>query len=199
MNDFFPTSTMKRCPGIVDLYRKGFIMPLWSDLALKTQSNPTDLKYQFADQESKIEFHDPRQRGNYMPSDQYVNFKIVSPWLAETKEDISWLLSPCIWNYNPFDLHIVKGIINFKYVQFTQIQCFLPFIDRSFIIEQGTPMLQILPLSEKNVEIKTHLLSESELKKRKKSNLISFTNSYNKAKASKKKMIEKSTNTKIKT
>ena len=181
MNDFFPTSTLKRCPGIVDLYKKGMIMPLWSDLALKTESNPTDMRYQFADQESKIEFHDPRQRGAYLPSDKYINFKIISPWLAETKENISWLLAPCTWNYNPFNFHIVKGVINFKYVQFIQVQSFIPFTDSSFIIEQGTPLLQIIPLSDREVEIKTHLVDHNDFEKRKKSNIISFTNSYKKA------------------
>ena len=27
-------STMKKCPAIIDLYKTGFIMPLWSDLQI---------------------------------------------------------------------------------------------------------------------------------------------------------------------
>ena len=36
--NFWPTSTMKRCKGIIDFYQNSFTIPLWSDLMLSVEN-----------------------------------------------------------------------------------------------------------------------------------------------------------------
>lgn len=179
-NNFFPTSTMRRCPGIIDLYTKGFIVPMWSDLAIKTSQVHETIEYQFADNRSQIEFHNHQQRGDYLNYKQYNHFKIICPWYVETNEDIDWMMVPCTWNHNPFDYHISLGTMNLHRVPFLNIQCFVPYLDKTFIIEQGTPMIQLVPLSSKPIDLKLHLITPEELDHKRKSNRISFTDSYRK-------------------
>ena len=40
---------MKSCPGLVNLYRKGFVFPLWSDLNVEIMGD--GWRYQFSDEQ----------------------------------------------------------------------------------------------------------------------------------------------------
>lgn len=160
---------MRACPGLIDFYRRGVVFPLWSDLDLLIgpQGDP-HYSYQFADHKSSLHDHSHLQYSGFADIDKYQHIKLVSPWSCYTKESIEWVCSTPFYN-NPTpekDYMNIPGMLNFKYSPGTHIQLFFKRDaqeKRVVSLDFGTPMLICHPLSEKDIEIKTHLLDSSEL------------------------------------
>ena len=49
---FQPETTVKSCPGIIQSITSGFIVPMWSELALEYST--THYKYKFADENENL-------------------------------------------------------------------------------------------------------------------------------------------------
>lgn len=163
-HDFYDFSTMKTCAGLVDLFKNSVTIKLWSDLKLKIEGD--FIKWQFSDSTTNMGQHPPEQRGDFMSKNKYVHFKIESPWCFRTKEDISWLWMQSLYNFeDPEDIVVLPGCINFSQVNDTHINFMTPLYDREMLLEFNQPMVQILPLSEKRVEIKNHLVDKNEIEK----------------------------------
>lgn len=177
-----PTSTMKRCSGVIDLYRKGFIMPLWSDVKIETSSNG-NLKYKFAAPiHDSISSHPKEQYGQAF--DDFIHVKLTSPWKLREKSGIEFYFAPAYWNqfdYNNF-INVIPGVMNFKYQCNSSVHFFLPKKDASFILPFRYPLQHIMPLTDADVDVKCHLVSNEELHKiiDTRSFAASFTGSYKK-------------------
>jgi hypothetical protein len=77
------------------------------------------------------------------------------------------------------------GTLDFKYQNATNINLFLKYAKEAqeFIISAGTPLYHIIPLSEREVELSVHMLSNEEYQNMvSKHTRISFTNKYFKIK-----------------
>ncbi len=157
----FPVSTMKRCSGIHDLYKSGIILPLWSDLAMRFESNKWD--FQFADKETVITPHSPEQWKYYADPTKYLHIKIESPWALYTKKPINWTLIKPAWNFPPdSNLNIVTGVLNFRYQHGTHINALLPVKPTKEILLAGQPMAHFIPQSDKEIVLKHHYVTEQE-------------------------------------
>jgi len=184
------TYTIKKCPGFRDLYTKGFVIPLWSDLVIETKFDG-DIRYQFASGSpaSIIDSHNRLQFGNYF--DNLIHAKISSPWFLSEKTGIKFHFSNPVWNLiNVFDGNILPGIIDFKYQHQTNINMFLPKVNQSYYLEAGTPLVHLHPLTEKKVSIKIHCVSADEMTKihQRSNNHFKFTGSFD----TKKRIMDKS-------
>ena len=70
--EMFPMPTVRRCMGIVDHYKHGFIIPMWTDL--RVELGPIgDLAIQAAcsDGVTSVGDHPAAQRGDYLPNTHY--------------------------------------------------------------------------------------------------------------------------------
>lgn len=159
--------TIKRCQGIIDLYSRGFIVPAWTDFSLEMlgerQINAHD-----AGKKITLEYHG---RELYWP-DLYkgsAHVKINNPWFFKEKSGVSFLWNQCDWvNTNILrDFKIVTGVLNFKYQHIANINAFQK-VGSIVKFSAGDPLIQLIPLSEKEVDIKCHLLSDTEYQKLKK-------------------------------
>jgi hypothetical protein len=64
------------------------------------------------------------------------------------------------------DFNLLDGVLDFKYQNGTNINFFLNnTIRNQVLLEAGTPMLHMIPLTEKKLEIKLHLIEEIEYTK----------------------------------
>jgi hypothetical protein len=153
-------STIKRCQGLINYYKNGFIIPIWSDLYFETNEN--GYKYNFADNESLIESHPQKQWENFANPSQFNNIKIINPWALKTKKDIKFYYGYPFWNYS---LHInyfyPPAIIDFKYQTSANINMFI-HSNSNFKLSAGDPIVHLIPLSENKIEIKNHLISKEE-------------------------------------
>jgi hypothetical protein len=153
-------ASMKTCAGFLDLYKTGFILPLWSDLTIQSQG--TEYQYQFADATSNVSFHSTEQIGpEFM---KYMHVKLLSPWRIREKTGIQFLYSQPSWN-EPQELmyHTTPpGIIEYKYQHTTNVNMFLTK-GRRFDWSAGRPMAHIIPLTEHDVDLKVHCVGPTEL------------------------------------
>jgi hypothetical protein len=148
--------TMKSCDGFIDLYRHGFIIPLWSDLIIETM--PNGFRYNFAEgSHNEIGRHDYEQMSNEFIN--YIHFKIMSPWRLREKSEVKFLFfQPSYNNVSTLlDWHIMPGMMDFSYQHATNINILAPRGKR-FEIPAGCPVAHIIPITDKDVEIKTHFL-----------------------------------------
>lgn len=168
-------TTLKSCVGFTNLYQNGFIIPLWSDLVIQTQGNI--YSYQFADNVSNIAFHGIEQIGSEFTN--HVHIKIVSPWKFREKSGIKFLYLEPTWN-EPADMFIQKtppGLVEFKYQHTTNVNIFLSN-GRRYEWSAGKPLAHIIPMSDNEVEIKTHLVGEEEIVRAMNSGFPFFNNGY---------------------
>jgi hypothetical protein len=178
---FFERPTIKSCNGIIDTYKKGFIIPLWSDLALQVENK--NIFWHYADDISTCDFHDHQQWENYTDINKYYHLKIKSPWIAKCKDNINFYFTKPFWNHSlgvPYE--ILSGVLNFKYNNSTHIQMMID-IQKNYIynFKALTPMAHVIPFTDKELIIKNHLVDEHEFKKIGNHRVGAFLNSYAKS------------------
>ena len=180
-NGFVPTSTMKKCPAIIDYLTTGFTIPLWSDLVINTSSIDNSFKWQFADEKTDSICHSAMQWSSFTNPTENSHMKIISPWHIKTKDDVKFLWSNPFYN-NKIQLsyHLAPAIIDFKDQHASHINMFIDVNKNTDIkIDAGTPLVHVLPMSDKQVKIKTHLIDKKEYDKQEKP-VIYFINNYKK-------------------
>lgn len=159
--DFWEINTIKKCPAIIKNLTSGFIMPLWSDLAIDI--NERKVRCHFADLDSTVSAHEPAQWQNYKDPSNHVHLKIADKWKARTKEDIYFLWQEPPYNPSSEHMQIVQGVDNYKYTHSTSINYFLNTEKNiNFVIKQGTPLVHLLPITERKVKLRHELVSEKE-------------------------------------
>jgi hypothetical protein len=161
---FYARGTMKGCAGFTDLYNTGFIIPMWSDFAIELGEigNP-HYRFQYSDHCSQADEHSTQQRGSAYPATHYQHLKLISPWLFRCDEDIDFLFTEPSWNIDtPEKIQIMTGILNFKYETQSNVNMLFikqPEVSRYFI-NFGQPIAHIIPLTERKVILKTHLVDD---------------------------------------
>jgi hypothetical protein len=157
-----PAPTIKRCDGMLSLYSKGFHLKMWSDLILETSAQG-EFRYQYSsDENHPIVSHSKRQIGSAFGA--HVHLKILSPWMIEEKTGVDFLFTGSSWNYPDklFDWNIIPGCINFKNQSSTHINLFMPAKQARLELTAGEPIVHIIPVSEKEVDLRCHELTDKE-------------------------------------
>lgn len=156
------TATMKGCLGFIDLYNTGVIIPLWSDLNIKIGADG-ELAYRFA-KFGALEQHQPKSYNNNYPKSTHM--KLLCPWLIREKTGVKFLLTGCYWEFleKMPKLTVVNGVLNFKLQIACNINMFAAQDDLSYQYDltAGTPLAQLIPLSEKRVVPHIHLIGSAE-------------------------------------
>ena len=189
--------TMKTCLGFNNNFRHGFIMPLWTDTFFSlAQTGPRQwgVAGQNADSSTEIESHSPKQWGDFIDSDAYMHVKIKSPWLFICNEEIDWTWTQPSWNTSAYDEYLVlPGITDFKYQSSTNINIISRRFNRNnqpnvVKIEAGQPLVHIVPITEREVEVRNHLVTLDEYRNLDMRNThISYLNNYAKTRSMRKK------------
>jgi len=179
----FLEPTMKRCPGLIEYYKKGLMLPLWSDVEIIVDENINDQGWSTAvADESLVEPHPDFQRGEFLPPSNWFHNKLNSPWLIETKEHLDFLYLQPHWNLNGLNNEVLipNGYIDFyKGNHVSHIQMFInKFTNRVINIDAGTPILHLVPLTEKKIKVHTIYDEKKFNTLQEKSNGFSFTSKY---------------------
>lgn len=165
-NYFFPNPTMKSCDGLVKFYSRGIILPLWSDLMVEIgERGSNHLRWQFSDGISIATQHDMGQLGNYIDEKEHCHLKLISPWALHCDEEseIIWT-DPC-WNtLKQYHYKILPGIISYKYLSASNINMLFnrEHMNKRIMIEHGTPLAHLIPITDRKIELKHHLVSRDE-------------------------------------
>lgn len=181
--DFFRmeriNESMRLCAGFTEHYSRGLIMPMWSDLAIKTSN--MQYIYHYSDGTSSCEHHNMEQRKGFY--EDHLNVKIVSPWLIMSEKNVPFTFLPPMWNNTvkpKYELAI--GTVNFYYQYATHINTLIKD-NQEIFIPFRQPILHLMPQTEREIDLRHHLVTENEFeRKRNKSHQISFIGSYFKTK-----------------
>ena len=163
-------ATVKRCPGIANLFNTGFILPMWTDLILdfKPQNN-NEFKFRWEtavkDPTWNVEVHSSQQYTGLFENN-FFQAKITSPWLIKESSGLDFMFIEPTYNMsNPNIFTTVPGILNFKYQNYVNVNIMTEIVnpmDKQIRISAGNPLAQIIPLTEDNVELRIHKISKEE-------------------------------------
>tara|TARA_Y100000114_G_scaffold69601_1_gene63726 strand:- start:1048 stop:1767 length:720 start_codon:yes stop_codon:yes gene_type:complete len=162
--------TMKGCLGLRDLFKKSLIIPLWSDMNIALGRIGTDTtSWAFADRKSDVELHTREDYGSFI-GENTQHLKLVSPWYGFSKSDVGFCFVQPMWNTVKYSdiLHVLPGIIDFKYQAGTNVNILLSRKPENKVLElkHGMPLVHLVPLTEEKVKIKHHFVDQKELNKK---------------------------------
>ena len=101
-----------------------------------------------------------RSIGNGFP--EYNHIKLNSPWIFQEKTGIKFLWMGAEWALDKYNIKVLPGVINFDIVSYTNVNIMFPKDDKDFFVSVGQPLVQLIPLSEKKLVLKNHLINRNE-------------------------------------
>lgn len=165
-NIVYPCGTLKRCYGFNELFKQGFMIPMWSDCILKIDAiNNQNFAYKFSDGASKISYHPKELFLNVFDQNKYQHLKFVSPWLFVCDEEINFMYTQPTWNQATEEqITVLPGVVEYKYQHCTDINVMIERTqeERQVLINAGTPMVHIVPITERKVILETKYITETE-------------------------------------
>lgn len=164
----FPT--MKRCYGFLELYKNSFTVPMWTDTKISINPKLKTFAFQTANKNNNIHSHVREQYAGLFNETNFMQFKIETPWILKEKTGIQFMYESMFWNQaRAFDYAQLPGMLEFKYNSDISIQIVVNLENKEDQIDlkllAGTPMSMLIPLTEKRVTFKHHLVDIEEYKK----------------------------------
>jgi len=152
-NELTDMPTVKRCPGFIDFFKLGYVLPSWCDFHLEiTEEGATPKTPGNA---FSVDYHSPIQYKNFLPDhkkkDVKLAFKPSSPWNVKTPKGIKMLELPMLHHHNP-DFYTVGGLLD-TYL-FHELNPVLIFMRTGeFFIKRGTPLSMLIPIRTEEFNI----------------------------------------------
>lgn len=139
-------ATFKKCTPMLDLLSSGYIVPLWSDVQVRSEDGLPLITWRV--QKDVFSLHNGE--GVEIPDGyQKMQFKFLNQWIPKLPKGYSALIISCPgYPNNPFKA--MQAIIDYDK---TPHPLHPPmFLKENFegIIEKGTPMFQIIPFKRNN-------------------------------------------------
>ncbi|MFZ8929329.1 MAG: hypothetical protein ACO2YY_09085 [Pseudohongiellaceae bacterium] len=157
--------TIQTCPGRFELYKKGFIIPLWSDLYIQVNEKG-EWRYQFSDLESKIDEHHWVQYSSLCKEGEFSHLKIISPWILDSPDDIDFIAIKPAWEIKALHgLEILPGILNFYHQHSMNVNLFIKNSKekkQEFFLKAGTPLYHVIPLTDRRVELEVKAMANTD-------------------------------------
>lgn len=160
------------CPGIFDLFKTGYIVPMWYDIYIKTEKNKPGFSWTIADRSfstlSDIKFIDTHseEMTNFIPKRKgTINniVKINTPWNVIVPENLKFLCLPISYP-DHFDYESTSGVYDPSQSSEINIQMNWNVEEGEILIKAGTPLMHIIPLSEKTFKLENRTATEKDLK-----------------------------------
>lgn len=149
--------TLRTCYGFLELFRRGFVIENWCDLAVHSDVENYQYHYSYGE---KPEYHNALQ---YHPGFRnYFIIKLKSPWLIKNKENTKFIMTGAEWHLEDLDIKILPGVLDFKSQSSSNIFIAFKRVKSEFLIKMGQPLAHFVPLSDKSVRIHQHLVTKDE-------------------------------------
>jgi hypothetical protein len=172
---FIPDRTVRGCPGIINYINSGFVTPLWSDVNIKT--NPEQIEWYSAKEDPNVfRYHETLIQSPGFYNNQFI-LNTMSPWrIQKRKQDIKIISVFAQYHHSkslPYSL--MQGTVNTKMTTALNFFIAFPKTSATYELKAGDIFIQYIPLSDKQLVIKNHLVSKQEfINLSKEHNTISF-------------------------
>lgn len=155
-------TNMRRCYGFTELFRKSLIIENWTDLQLEISPKTWKAFVKIGD---APKFHEGAQYNYSFPN--YHLIKLESPWALIEKTGLHFTLVEAAWNHDTYDFKILPGVDEYAVQHSTNLFTVWPKKIKKYDVHlpAGLPMVHIIPHTDKNVEVKCHLVDEVEFNK----------------------------------
>ena len=134
----YEAATIRKCIGLINLYKQGFIMPMWTDVLCEPKSSLTQksavamvgLPFQY-------QMHDRRQFSTLF--EDYIHLKLEGVWRLREKTGIQFLWNPPAWNLHRHtqNFTVVPGSVSYDYQSQTNVNMFINKNIDKFMIESN--------------------------------------------------------------
>ena len=159
----YEAATIRKCIGLIDYYKSGFILPMWTDFIAQPKSG---IKNETAvAMVSHPFFYNSHSRNQYPGLfEDYIHIKLSSPWLLREKTGVKFSWNSPTWNLHKHirNFTVVPAVVSYNYQAQTNVNLFIDKNSDNFTIKSGTPLVHLIPISEHNVVLKHHLVDEKE-------------------------------------
>jgi hypothetical protein len=148
------------------IYKHNISIPLWTDLTIKVDTYG-NVQYELSEDDLykfKLENYPPNKYNELMFSN-VILLKLKSPWLIKGNNDVKFALTPLLWNHikSVDKFWFLNKVLSFKKFLFLDID-FLITVKQGYQgIEAGTDVMQLVPMSEKEVILQHHLVDKKEI------------------------------------
>ena len=153
VNKLTAMPTVKRCPGFIDFFKMGYVLPAWCDFHLEitedgaTPKTPGDA--------FSVNYHGSHQFADYLPehAKQKVKlaFKPGCPWKVKTPKGVKMLELPMLHHHNP-DFYTVAGLLD-SYLIHEMNPIWLFTRTGEFFIKRGTPLSMFIPIRTEEFDV----------------------------------------------
>ena len=151
-------STMKSCPGFVDLLRETISVPLWRDYEIKYTDKIEYIEVPGVTTPEYgaefFEYHPNEQYGNNFSN--YIHVKLKTPWITRCNDNTRFLMSDAVWHRQNFEsFRVLTGQLEFRYQHGSHVNIFIPksTTQKTLVLTAGTPICYLTPLTDRPVEI----------------------------------------------
>lgn len=160
------------CPGIFNMFKVGWYVPMWYDVHIQTKKGEPGFKWKVATPDiteihnmNIIDTHGemitkyiPRREGTI---DSIV--KINTPYSIIAPKGMKFLFLPMPYSDN-FDFESTTGILDPTESNELNVQLNWNVKDGDVFLKAGTPLMQIIPLTNENVEMICEEATEKDIK-----------------------------------
>ena len=162
----YQTGTIRKCIGLQDLYKQGFITPMWTNLISEPKNsilNKTAVA--MIGQPYGFEMHPKRQYAGVF--EDYLHIKLKGVWKLKESTGVKFMIQGPVWNLHNHHKNfvVVPGIVSYNYMSQTNVNLFINKNSDDFCIDSGTPLIHTIPLTDNKVTIRTHLIDDKEYSK----------------------------------
>jgi len=150
--------TIKACVPVLDYQTSGYILPLWQDILVENMPNGGTF-FHWANNSFTLLGDHPVGQVKGSPLENETNggtiYKFFNPWRIKTPPGYScFFFSPF---YHRGDIEILPAIVDTDGMKEVNFPFLFKGRERQTLIEQGTPIVQILPFKR---EEWTHIVRE---------------------------------------
>ena len=153
--------TARDCYSIIELYKKGAILENWCDISFRMENGYYN--YWHAANTEQPQEHPRQQLGGSFPNHHHT--KLISPWAFREKTGAKFLWIGAEWSLDTLEIKVLPGVINFDTISQVNVNMMFPMRDGTFMIPIGNPLVHLVPLSEKNLKVHNHLVTQQEFNK----------------------------------
>ena len=93
--------------------------------------------------------------------------KLITPWRIKEKTGVNFMFTNTFWHNNTSTYTVPNGVVNYKYQTTASVNMVVNknVFPNKFEIKAGEPLAHVIPMSDKQLKIKLHLVTVEEYAK----------------------------------
>lgn len=147
--------TIKKCPGFIENYKRGFMIPLWEEIEFVIQDGGLETNSASRNPDT-FGFHSSNQYGEFLDVRKWIHVKINSPWAIKTDKPLNFVYAQPHYNFQDLNskLFIPTSHDEYYIQHATEVQAFIN-LERNRVInlKPGLPLVHKIPITEKKIKL----------------------------------------------